>query len=69
MPEGTFRHASITTVPQKAFECTVSWIAYYTPPLISRDFDGQPGGLTPDNVLDNITLFWLTNTAVSAARL
>jgi pimeloyl-ACP methyl ester carboxylesterase len=37
--------------------------------LISRAFDGQPGGLTRDDVLDNITLFWLTNTAISAARL
>lgn len=39
------------------------------PPLIAHGFDGHPGGLTPDDVLDNITLFWLTNTAVSAARL
>jgi pimeloyl-ACP methyl ester carboxylesterase len=39
------------------------------PPLISHGFGGHPGGLTPDDVLDNITLFWLTNTAVSAARL
>jgi pimeloyl-ACP methyl ester carboxylesterase len=32
--------------------------------------DGQPtGGLTRDNVLDNITLYWLTNTPTSAARL
>ncbi|MFI1471103.1 epoxide hydrolase family protein [Streptomyces wuyuanensis] len=37
--------------------------------LISRSFDGQREGLTRDDVLDNITLFWLTNTAVSAARL
>jgi len=37
--------------------------------LIARSFDGQKEGLTPDDVLDNITLFWLTNTAVSAARL
>jgi pimeloyl-ACP methyl ester carboxylesterase len=37
--------------------------------LISRAFDGHPGGLTRDDVLDNITLFWLTNTAISAARL
>jgi pimeloyl-ACP methyl ester carboxylesterase len=38
---------------------------------ISRAFiDGQPsGGLTRDNVLDNITLYWLSNTAASAARL
>jgi pimeloyl-ACP methyl ester carboxylesterase len=37
--------------------------------LISRAFAGRPGGLTRDDVLDNITLFWLTNTAISAARL
>jgi hypothetical protein len=30
MPEGTFRHASITAAPQKPFECTVGWIAHYT---------------------------------------
>ena len=37
--------------------------------LISRVFDGQPEGLTRDDILDNITLFWLTNTAVSSARI
>jgi pimeloyl-ACP methyl ester carboxylesterase len=37
--------------------------------LISRSFDGVPEGLTRDDVLDNITLFWLTNTAISAARI
>jgi pimeloyl-ACP methyl ester carboxylesterase len=37
--------------------------------LISRAFDGHPGGLTRDDVLDNVTLFWLTNTAISSARL
>jgi len=37
--------------------------------LISRAFDGQPTGLTRDDVLDNITLYWLTNTAISSARL
>ena len=37
--------------------------------LISRAFDGQPEGLTRDDVLDNITLAWLTNTGVSAGRL
>jgi pimeloyl-ACP methyl ester carboxylesterase len=38
---------------------------------ISRAFlDGQPtGGLTRERILDNITLYWLTNTATSAARL
>lgn len=37
--------------------------------LISRSFAGQKEGLTPDDILDNITLYWLTNTGVSAARL
>jgi pimeloyl-ACP methyl ester carboxylesterase len=37
--------------------------------LIARSFDGVPEGLTRDDVLDNATLFWLTNTGVSAARL
>ena len=30
MPEGTFRHASISTAPQKPFECTVGWVTHYT---------------------------------------
>ena len=37
--------------------------------MISRVFDGDKEGLSRDDVLDNITLFWLTNTAISAARL
>jgi pimeloyl-ACP methyl ester carboxylesterase len=37
--------------------------------MISRVFDGNPEGLTRDDVLDNITLYWLTNTAISSARL
>ena len=37
--------------------------------LITRVFDGKPEGLTRDDIFDNITLYWLTNTAVSSARL
>ena len=37
--------------------------------LIARVFDGKPEGLTRDDILDNITMYWLTNTAVSSARL
>jgi pimeloyl-ACP methyl ester carboxylesterase len=37
--------------------------------LLARVFDGKPEGLTPDDILDNITFYWLTNTAVSSARL
>ena len=36
---------------------------------IARLFDGEQFGFTRDDILDNITLFWLTRTAVSAARL
>jgi pimeloyl-ACP methyl ester carboxylesterase len=37
--------------------------------LIARVFDGAQEGLTRDDILDNVTLYWLTNTAVSSARL
>jgi pimeloyl-ACP methyl ester carboxylesterase len=37
--------------------------------LITRVFGGQKEGLTKDDILDNITLYWVTNTGVSAARL
>ena len=37
--------------------------------LIARVFEGHSEGLTRDDILDNLTLYWLTNTAVSSARL
>jgi pimeloyl-ACP methyl ester carboxylesterase len=37
--------------------------------LIARVFDGGSEGLSRDDILDNITLYWLTNTGVSSARL
>jgi len=37
--------------------------------MIARSFDGKTEGLTRDDVLDNITLYWVTNTAISSARL
>jgi pimeloyl-ACP methyl ester carboxylesterase len=37
--------------------------------MIARVFDGQREGLTRDDVLDNVTLYWLTKTAISSARL
>jgi pimeloyl-ACP methyl ester carboxylesterase len=37
--------------------------------LIARVFDGKTEGLTKDDILDNITMYWLTNTAISSARL
>src|SRR6266498_3114366 len=37
--------------------------------LIVRVFEGQSEGLTRDDVLDNVTLYWFTNTAIPSARL
>jgi pimeloyl-ACP methyl ester carboxylesterase len=37
--------------------------------MIARVFAGQAEGLTRDDILENVTLYWLTNTAVSSARL
>jgi pimeloyl-ACP methyl ester carboxylesterase len=37
--------------------------------LIARVFDGKTEGLTRDDILDNVTLYWLTNSAISSARL
>ena len=37
--------------------------------MITRVFEGKPEGLTRDDVLDNITLYWLTNTGVASGRL
>ena len=37
--------------------------------MIARVFEGKPEGLSQDDVLDNITLYWLTNTGVSSSRL
>jgi pimeloyl-ACP methyl ester carboxylesterase len=49
-----------------------AWLLDHDPAslrLIARAFDGESTGLTRDDVLDNATLFWLTNTTISAARL
>ncbi len=37
--------------------------------LIARVFDGKPEGLTREDIVENITLYWLTSTAISSARL
>jgi pimeloyl-ACP methyl ester carboxylesterase len=49
-----------------------SWLLDHDPrslEMIARSFDGVLEGLTRDDVLDNCTYFWLTNTGVSAGRL
>jgi pimeloyl-ACP methyl ester carboxylesterase len=37
--------------------------------MMTRVFDGKTEGLTRDDILDNITFYWLTKTGVSSARL
>ncbi|WP_211352653.1 epoxide hydrolase family protein [Luteibacter pinisoli] len=37
--------------------------------LIRRVFDGESEGLSKDDILDNVSFYWFTNTAVSSARL
>jgi pimeloyl-ACP methyl ester carboxylesterase len=37
--------------------------------MIARVFDGKTEGLTKEDVLENVTLYWVTNTAISSARL
>lgn len=37
--------------------------------LMSRVFEGKQEGLTKDDILNDITLYWFTNTAISSARL
>jgi pimeloyl-ACP methyl ester carboxylesterase len=49
-----------------------AWILDHDPwslAMMARVFDGQTEGLTKDDILDNITFYWLTNTGVSSARL
>ena len=41
----------------------------WTYQMIARVFDGATEGLTRDDIVDNVTLYWLTRTAVSSARL
>jgi hypothetical protein len=37
--------------------------------MIARAVDSKPEGLMRDDIFDNVTLYWLTNTAISSARL
>jgi pimeloyl-ACP methyl ester carboxylesterase len=70
--------------PQTLYGIADSPVGLAAWPLDHNDADGQPatavvsaldrassdtGELTRDEVLDNITLYWLTNTGVSASRL
>jgi pimeloyl-ACP methyl ester carboxylesterase len=49
-----------------------AWLLEHDPrslEMIARSFDGVREGLTPDDVLDNCSYFWLANTGVSSSRL
>ncbi|HYZ15857.1 MAG TPA: epoxide hydrolase [Candidatus Acidoferrum sp.] len=68
----------MTTRPQTLYGLTDSpiamaaWILDHDKDsyeVIAPAFLGHPGGLTRDDVLDNITMYWLTKTGVSSARL
>jgi pimeloyl-ACP methyl ester carboxylesterase len=71
----------MATRPQTLYglaDSPVDWAAFAIdhgdgtgqPGLVGKIVRGEwPGDLTRDDILDNITLYWLTNTAVSAARL
>jgi pimeloyl-ACP methyl ester carboxylesterase len=71
----------MSTRPQTMYglaDSPVDWAAWAIdhgdgtgqPGLVGKIIEGQlPGELTRDDILDNITLYWLTNTGVSAARL
>jgi pimeloyl-ACP methyl ester carboxylesterase len=37
--------------------------------LIGRIFAGESAGLTKDDIIDNVSFYWLTGTAISSARL
>jgi pimeloyl-ACP methyl ester carboxylesterase len=37
--------------------------------MIAPAFFGRPGGLSRDDILDNVTLYWLTNSGIPSARL
>jgi pimeloyl-ACP methyl ester carboxylesterase len=76
------RHAAFAAEmrarPQTLYEIADSpiglaaWMLDHDPKsyaLIAGAFDDAPSGLSRDDVLDNITLTWLTNTAISSARL
>ena len=52
-----------------ASNCEENYHDAWSYALISRVFSGEAAGLTRDDVLDNITITWLTNTAISGARL
>ena len=41
----------------------------YSLDMMARSIDGTPESLTPNDILDNCTLYWLTNTGVSSSRL
>ena len=63
------RRCTRSPIPRSAWPRGCSTTTRRSYALIARVFDGQSEGLTRDDILDNVTLYWVTNTAVSSARL
>ena len=65
----THRHCTELRIHPSAWPPGCSTTTRRSLALISRVFDGHAEGLTRDDVLDNITHYWLTNTGISSGRL
>ena len=63
------RRSTASPTPRSASRPGCSTTTSRSYELIARAFAGNPGGLSRDDVLDNVTHYWLTNTAISSARL
>ena len=63
------RRSTASRTPRSAWRPGCSTTTSRSYELIARAFAGNPGGLSRDDVLDNVTHYWLTNTAISSARL
>jgi pimeloyl-ACP methyl ester carboxylesterase len=67
-----FRYRCHDCLPPDSALCQQSCLSFHpaaSQALIGRVFEGQSEGLTRDDILDNVTLYWLTDTGVSSARL
>jgi hypothetical protein len=54
-------------IPPSAWRRISSITTRAATPLITRVFNGQSDSLTRDDILDNVTITWLTNTGSPAA--
>ncbi len=63
------RRCTRLPIPRSAWPRGCSTTTMPATRSIARVFAGESEGLTRDDILDNVTLYWVTNTAVSSARL